>query len=61
MLKNLDNIKSQKDHHISDNICNVIKSSLCMDNISGQRILAYRHGVRFYKFPRREKALPVCS
>jgi len=61
MQKNLDNRKSKKYYLISPDICNAAKSSVNMDNIFGQRILAYRHGMRYYRFPRKEKILPICS
>jgi hypothetical protein len=61
MLKKPDNIKSKKNYRIFSDNYNDAKSSVNIDNIFGQRILAYRHGVRDYKFPRKEKILPICS
>jgi len=61
MQEKLDNRKSKKYYHIFAEICNATKPSVHMDNIFGQRILAYRHGIRYYRFPRREKLLPICS
>jgi len=61
MLKNLDNRKSEKNYRISSDINNAVETSARLDNIFGQRILAYRHGIRNYKFPRKEKILPLCS
>jgi len=61
MLNKMENRKSIKNYLISSDICNAVESSTRLDNIFGQRVLAYRHGVRYYKFPRREKILPICS
>jgi hypothetical protein len=61
MQKNIDNKKSEKYHCISAEICNAVKPSIHMDNIFGQKILAYRHGIRYYRFPHKEKILPICS
>jgi len=60
MQKELDN-KSKKYYRISAEICDTTKPSVRMGNIFGQRILAYRHGIRYYRFPRKEKILPICS
>jgi len=61
MQKNLDNEKYEKNNNTSAEIYNTAESSVRMDNIFGQRILAYRHGIRNYRFPRKEKILPICS
>jgi hypothetical protein len=53
--------KSQKTHFISAGICNASKLPAYLNKIFGQRVLAYRHNVRHYLFPRKEKILPVCS
>jgi len=61
MLKKLDKKKSKKYYRISAEICNDTNSPVQMDYIFGQRILTYRHGIRYYGFPRKEKMLPACS
>jgi len=61
MQKKPDKIKSKKYYCIYAENCNATESSALMDNIFGQRLLAYRHGIRYYRFPRKEKILPVCS
>jgi len=61
MQKKLDNRKSNKYNRISAEIFNAIKPTIRMDNVFSQRILAYRHGIRYYRFPRKERTLPICS
>jgi len=61
MQKKLDNRKSKKYNCISTEIFNTVKPTIRMDSVFGQRILAYRHGIRYYRFPRKEKVLPICS
>ncbi|GBU28832.1 hypothetical protein R84B8_02394 [Treponema sp. R8-4-B8] len=61
MQEKLDNKKSQKNNFIYSDICNTPKSSVHINNIFVQRILAYRHGTRYYRFPHKEKILPICS
>jgi len=61
MQNKLDNKKFEKNNCISIDICNAPKSPVRMNNIFGQKILAYRHGIRYYRFPHKEKILPICS
>jgi len=61
MQNKLDNKKSEKNNYISTDIYSAAKLPVRMNNIFGQKILAYRHGIRYYRFPHKEKVLPICS